>query len=108
MGIYRICHVLGFLFVYLYQLTSMRSLHLMTFALILLIASCVMYIAMEIHLKLMEQDARMNPEDHKVVMPNVEEAMWLPSINPMHVRKERTSALLHRMPNVVDPERVTT
>ena len=108
MANYRIWLTVGFLIVYTCQAMRVCSLLLLSFSLLLLCTSSVVYVALEIRVRLLEQNARTSQEDHNMVLPAMKEASWLPNINPIHVRKEMTSALLNRLPDMVDPDLIST
>ena len=105
---YWLWQTAGRLLMFASQALGLCSRLLLTLSLLLLVAASLLYVALEIRVRLCEQEARASQEEHNVVMPALEEASWLPNINPMQVRKERTSALLNRAPEVVDPELIST
>ncbi|ELU07762.1 hypothetical protein CAPTEDRAFT_193132 [Capitella teleta] len=93
MAALRACQAVGYLAVYAVQASSVCSQHLLIGMQLLLALSMICHVVMEIQVRLREQDMKSNPDEHKIVLPPLNEATWLPHINPMRVRKERTSAL---------------
>lgn len=93
MAALRACQAVGYLAVYAVQASSVCSQHLLIGMQLLLALSMICHVVMEIQVRLREQDMKSNPDEHKIVLPPLNDATWLPHINPMRVRKERTSAL---------------
>ena len=93
----RACQIIGYLILATLQMIQACNYVILIFSISLIILATLCYVSLEIKLGLEKRESR---ETGSQYVPLLREASWLPDVNPVEVRRDRTESLTSRIPTI--------